>query len=147
MAQYEVTYLADPQLDETAKNKLDETVDALITARDGAITYSSATNAPGSRRRLHYLIGGKNVAWLRTLQLELSPEKVTALRDEITHQPSVLRISVLNTPRREEVSAAILDQPPVKTAPKQAAHTKPHKEITAEEVEKGIERALEEEVK
>jgi len=149
MSEYELTYLADPQLDESAKTKLDEAIDAAIAAREGNITYSSVMSAPGSRRRLHYLIGKKNVAWLRVMQVQIAPDRIAELRQDIARQEGVLRTYVLETPRRPEVAASIFDQPPAAAAPAKPAEEdrKDKKEVTTEAVEKGIERALEEEVK
>jgi len=149
MNEYEITYLADPKLEEAAKNELDEAINKLIDDQSGEISYSSSTDAPGSRRRLHYPIGEQRVCWLRTIQLELDPSKIDKLRTTMRKHKSITRVSVLQTPRREEVSADISEtpeaapaQPTVPDKPKTTA-----KKVTMEEVEEKIEEALEEEVK
>ena len=150
MSEYEITYLAQPELNETDKNKLDEAIDAIIAKLDGQITHSGPpTDSPGSRRRLHYPIDKKRIAWLRTIQAELSPDKIERLRKDLRKQDSVLRLTILQTSRRAEVSAAFFDnltkkKEPALTTPEPK---KPAKEVTMTEVEKKIEQALDEEVK
>ncbi|MFH1354184.1 MAG: 30S ribosomal protein S6 [bacterium] len=151
MSEYEITYLARPELDETDKNKLDETVDAAIAELKGQITHSTPpTDSPGSRRRLHYPVEDKHVAWLRAVQIELSSDKIEQLRTILKKQDNIIRLSILATPRRSEVSAAIFDKTPAR---KEAASTtpakkkEPTKEVTMTEIEEKIEQVLDEEVK
>lgn len=149
MNEYEITYLVNPGLDEKAKDALDEAIDAEITALKGEISYSSPTDSPASRRRLHYPIGEKKVTWLRTVQVRLDQQDVKKIRDIIRKTENVNRVSVLQTPRREEVSVAVFDTAEqakeIEKAKKENKATT--KEVTMEEVDKGIEEALEEEVK
>ena len=152
MNEYEITYLANPELDEAAKDRLDQAADEAITAAQGEIIASSPqTGAPGSRRRLHYPVKTQRVSWLRTIQTRLAPEQIKDLRAVLKKQDGIMRLSILRTPLREEVSAAIFDRAAerekreaAKKAPVAETDIKP---VTMEEVEEKIEKALEEEVK
>lgn len=150
MNEYEITYLADPQLDEQNKVKLDENIDSKIAELKGSITYSSPTDAPTSRRRLHYAIDKKRVAWLRTVQIELDPANIEKLRTVLKKTDGIIRTSILNTPRRQEVPVTILDSfnnKDGKTASKREVIKKSDKPVTDKEISKKIDEALKEEVK
>lgn len=150
MNEYEITYLADPQLDEQNKVKLDENIDSKIAKLKGNITYSSPTNAPSSRRRLHYAIDKKRVAWLRTMQIELDPANIEKLRTVIKKTDGIIRTSILNTPRRQEIPATIFDSLNNKEddmVKKKEAIKKSGKPVTDQEISKKIDEALKEEVK
>lgn len=150
MRDYEITYLADPQLDEASKDKLDEAIDTAITERAGRIASSfPPTGAPGSRRRLHYPISRQHLAWLRTIHATLDEAHAEPLRRTIQKTPGILRLTMLQTVSRPEVSAAMLDSLAAQTreaaAPAAASPAAPP--VTMAEVEEKIEKALEEEVK
>lgn len=149
MKEYEITYLVDPKLDEKAKDEVDAVIDGAIAKLEGEISYSSPTDSPGSRRRIHYPIKKQRVAWMRALQVALEPDKIDELRSIIKKAENVLRVTILQSPRREEVSAKIFDvAEKVAAAPQAAAQdAKPAKKVTMEEVEEKIEEALVEEVK
>ncbi len=150
MVEYEITYTARPELDEAAKDRLDEAVDKFIADLKGRIIQSyPATDAPGSRRRLHYPLMGKRVAWLRAIQAELEPEQAEKLRLQLRKQSDLLRAMILKTPLRKEVPAAILDQASEKKqdGKRKDEAKKPAKEVTMSEVEEKIEQVLDEEVK
>jgi ribosomal protein S6 len=152
MQEYEITYLANPELDEAAKDSLDQAADEAISSAQGEIIAASPqTGAPGSRRRLHYPVKTQRVSWLRTVQARIAPEEIEGVRAALTKQAGMMRVSILRTPAREEVSAAIFDRAAerekreaAKAAPAAAADAKP---VTMEEVEEKIEKALDEEVK
>lgn len=151
MREYEITYLANPQLEDAAKDKLDEAVDAEITKRDGHITGSfPSTGAPGSRRRLHYPLARQRLAWLRTMQVKLEENQIESLYSTLRKLPSILRLTTIQTPPRPEVSAAVLDSLMERDAKEAAAPDntiKPLPAVTMSEVEEKIAKALEEEVK
>ncbi|HLD25674.1 MAG TPA: 30S ribosomal protein S6 [Candidatus Andersenbacteria bacterium] len=152
MPEYEITYLANPQLSEADKDKLDETIERALGEVNGEISSSTPpTASPGSRRRLHYPIAGHRLAWLRTVQVNLDPAHAEPLRQTIKKQAGVLRVSMLATPARQSVSAAIFDHLASRSKqPTEAAESKPAvpaKPVTMAEVEEKIEKALEEEVK
>lgn len=149
MNEYEITYLANPTLNETSKEALDEYVDKIINEQGGEISYTSAPGSPGSRRRLNFPIADQRVAWLRVVQTRLNPAKIADLRAVLNKHTDIIRVAVLQTPRRDEVSSAIFDtpqKPPI--SPTLDRTTKlPSQKVTMMEVEEKIEAALEEEVK
>lgn len=149
MHDYEITYLANPTLDEAKKESLDESIDKIVNDIGGEISYTSPSDTPGSRRRLNFPIADQRVAWMRVMQIQLDPAKINELLATLKKQADILRVTVLQTPRRQEVSAAIFDAP--EKAPASAESTpsvKPaSKKVTMAEVEEKIEEALEEEVK
>lgn len=150
MREYEITYLANPQLDEAAKDKLDEAVDTEIAQRDGHITGSfPSTGAPGSRRRLHYPLARQRLAWLRTIQIKLEENQIESLHGTLRKLPNLLRLTTIQTPPRPEVSVAVLDslieRDTQQAVP--ASTLKPTPAVTMSEVEEKIAKALEEEVK
>lgn len=149
MHDYEITYLADPTLDEAKKESLDESIDKIVNDIGGEISYASPSDTPGSRRRLNFPIADQRVAWMRVMQLQLDPAKINELLATLKKQADILRITVLQTPRRQEVSAAIFDAPEKAPASAESAPSvKPAgKKVTMAEVEEKIEEALEEEVK
>jgi ribosomal protein S6 len=153
MQEYEISYLADPELDETAKDQLDQAVEAEITKIKGrVIAASPQTGAPGSRRRLHYPVESHRLAWLRTVQTELDPEHINNLRAALKKRTGIMRLSILHTPQREEVSAAIFDRAAERekreAAAKAATTDKEEaKPVSMEEVEEKIAKALDEQVK
>ncbi len=147
MAQYEITYISDGEIAEEARAQLDAEVDGAIRDLGGSASFSS----PHTPRRLFYPVAGKRTAGMRALQVELESSQVEELKTFFKKHAGLLRFSILNTPRRSEVPATILDQlrgskgrPTPAPVTSKAAPAKP---VTMEEVEKGIEKALEEEVK
>ncbi|HBE90140.1 MAG: hypothetical protein A3E37_04540 [Candidatus Andersenbacteria bacterium RIFCSPHIGHO2_12_FULL_46_9] len=149
MHDYEITYLADPTLDEAKKDTLDESIDKIVNDIGGEISYTSPSDTPGSRRRLNFPIADQRVAWMRVMQIQLDPAKINDLQTTIKKHADILRLTVLQTPRRQEVSAAIFDAPEKPSvSPESAQAVKPSgKKVTMAEVEEKIEEALEEEVK
>jgi ribosomal protein S6 len=150
MNEYEITYLADPKLDEQDKVKLDENIDTNIADLKGNITYSSPTDTSASRRRLHYAIDKNRVAWLRTIQLELDPASIEKLRTTLKKTKGIIRTSILNTPRRQEVPATIFDSLNDKkgdVTKEKEPIKKSGKKVTDKEISEKIDEALEEEVK
>lgn len=150
MNEYEITYLADPQLDEKTKVKLDEIIDSKIAELKGNITYSSPTDTPTSRRRLHYAINKKRVAWLRTIQIELDPADINKLQLVLKKTDGIMRTTILNTPRRQEVPSNVFDSTNNKehdVANKKETIKKSGKKVTDKEISKKIDEALDEEVK
>ncbi len=147
MSDYEITYLSDAEQAEETRAQLDADFDAHLVSLGGAVSFTSG-NIP---RRLFFPIKGKRAAALRTIQADLPPEKVQELQAFLKKLSGVLRFSILQTPRRSEIPAAITELLRQKRGRDSAAPArKPVRKaapVTMEEVEKGIEKALEEEVK
>ena len=148
MNTYEITYLSDPQLTEETRDELNNTVDKQITDVDGAVAHSS----PSLRRKLAFPIKDKAFAFVRTMSVDLGPDKLEDVREYLKKHESIIRFTVLNTPKRSEVSAEVAEK--FARTKKDSRHKKkpredrkPAKKVTMEDVEKGIEEALTEEVK
>ncbi|GEM_PF-2534887 len=152
MNEYEITYLSDPQLTDEVRNELDAAIDALIDGQAGSISFSE----PNARRRLFYPIKKQLVGFARTINVTLDGAQVQTAREAIAKQVGVLRVSVLKTARRADVSAEILDEFYKRSAPAKTTTVvektkekvkKDSKPVTMAEVEEKIEQALDEEVK
>jgi ribosomal protein S6 len=155
MVNYEITYVASPLLDETGRGELDSGIDAKVAELGGSITYQS----PSLRRRLAYMIEKQTSAFIRTLQIELDPAKAADVHTLLKKHPSILRFSILHSGRREEVPMEIVERysrkkdakgasnAPAGRGPRKPQTAAPAKEVTMQDVEKGIEEALSAEVK
>lgn len=148
MPDYEITYTSDAELAEEARLQLDSQLDAHLQELGGSVSFAS----PSIPRRLFFPIRGKRAAGLRTIQVDLPAEKVQDVQTFLKKLSGVLRFSLIQTPRRAELPAAITEllrqkrgrasvTPPARKPTLKAAP------VTMEAVEKGIEKALEEEVK
>lgn len=154
MNQYEITYFSDPQLTEEARHELDGSIEAKVTQLNGAIE----KNTPNIRRRIMYPIKKRTNGFLRAINIQIDPANIAAVQQFLKREAGVLRHVVLQTQPRAEVPNDIVDRHApsrqkkagakkpmmTKIAPKA---TKPAKPVTMEDVEKGIEEALTEEVK
>lgn len=149
MQEYEITYLVDPKLDEKSKLKVDDYINKKILEYKGETSYVAASDAPGSRRRLHYPIQDQRMTWLGVIQVQLNPNKIEKLRRVLRKKKEIMRVQVLQTDRREEVSAAsVFDTAKSTDRPDGDEKTKTATEkITMKKVEEKIEEALEEEIK
>src|SRR5581483_3787757 len=110
--EYEVTYLADPTLPDEARGELDASVDTLINELGGTITHS----APSIRRRLMYPINKQTAAFARALNIQLEGEKLEEFRKTLRRKAGVMRLAIIRTPQRTEVSPDMLFQPEPETA-------------------------------
>lgn len=143
MKEYEISYISSPSLTEDARAELDNAITENIEAAKGSISYDT----PVIRRRLAYEIEKQPLGFLRTVQAEIDPEKINALRDKLKKHKGVLRINILQTAKRQEVTPDMLDVAAQKAKEPSKADKEPAKEMSMEEVEEKIEEALEEEVK
>lgn len=143
MKEYEISYISSPSLTEDARAELDNAVTEDVEAAKGAISHDT----PNTRRRLAYEIEKQTVGFVRTIQAGLSPEIVNELRDKIKKHKGILRVSILQTAKRQDVTPDMLEVAPKKTREENQKDQEPAKEISMEEVEEKIEEALEEEVK
>jgi len=145
MNEYEITYISTPQLTDEARGELDGTIDAELDKLQASIQ----STEPTTRRRLFYPIKKQAAGFLRALNVVLDPAHITPFRQWLTKQPGILRVTILQTAPRSEVTTAIFDELEKPSVPVKAkvADKKPAKEVTMQEVEERIEEALEEEVK
>ncbi len=160
MTDYEITYITDSLLDEAGRGELDTAIDSKISDLAGVASFAS----PNLRRRLAYHINKKNTAFIRTLQIQLDPAKITEMHTLLKKNPGIIRFSILQTPRREDATAEVIDRYTRKNDGKTTTGQRPlghkaaadgapgkagapAKEVTMQDVEKGIEEALTAEVK
>ena len=145
MNQYEITYLINPNVTEEARDELNAAVDKKIAEFKGSITHS----APTLRRKLAYSIGKTNSAFLRAIHVELDPAHISDIQSMLKKNNGVIRVTILNTPFRKDLDAEFIERVQTKNPRKKNVKTaaEPQKEVTMEDVEKGIEEALTEEVK
>jgi ribosomal protein S6 len=143
--EYEITYTLDPSLDEAKRVELTSAIDSKIDELKGSIS----TNSETTRRKLAYPIKKQRMGFLRMIQAQLPADQVGTLRHDIKKMAGVLRMTIIQTAARQDVTTAIFDtvtkqqtEPKAAVAPKKAA-----KPVTDEEVEAKIEEALDEEVK
>lgn len=145
MYEYEITYLIDPQTEEEGRDTLNSAVDAKINDLGGVIMHAD----PTTRRRLAYTVDKKTSAFIRSLQIQLEPANLKDIHDTLKRTQGVMRFTILNTPRRQHVAPELLARQPQKgtsTRKKEVARVS-KKKVSMEDVEKGIEEALSEEVK
>lgn len=144
MKEYEITYIVDPSLAEEQRGDVDAAVDAAVTTHGGSVT----SNSDSIRRRLAYPIRKQHIGFARTLQTNVEAEAINGLRSDIAKLNGILRLSVLQTAARAEVSPAIFETAvkEQQVEPKKAAEA-PAAEISDAEVDTKIEEALDEEVK
>lgn len=150
---YEITYLIDPKLSEEERGAFNASVDELVSGFSGNVL----PGGPVLRKRLAYKIKKQEAAFLRVLNIELDPAKIADLQDFLKRAEGVMRFTILATPQRTRMSQELLDKHgrrSGKDAKKQmhkgeekAKTPEEKKEVTMQDVEKGIEEALTEEVK
>lgn len=143
--EYEITYTMDPSLEDATRAELSSAIDSKIDELKGSIS----TNSDTTRRKLAFPIKKQRMGFLRLIQAQLPPDQIGTLRHEIKRMAGVLRLTIIQSAPRQDVTSALFDvvtKPAVE--PKAAVATKkPAKQITDQEVEAKIEEALDEEVK
>lgn len=146
-SQYEITYLIDSKLSEEARTSLCASFDEQITAAEGSVVSS----APVLRKTLAYPIRHQNAAFLRAMQITVHPEKISALQAFLKKSEGVLRLTILATTPRTRMSQELIEKHGKRKG--KSGMSRPEKfqkgvkEVTMQDVEKGIEEALVEEVK
>ncbi|OGY31376.1 MAG: 30S ribosomal protein S6 [Candidatus Andersenbacteria bacterium RIFCSPHIGHO2_01_FULL_46_36] len=154
--QYEITYLIDSKLSEEARGALCAGFDEQVTAAAGTVVSS----APVLRKTLAYPVKKQSAAFLRVMQIEVDPAKIAELQSFLKKSEGVMRLTLLATPPRTRMSAELIEKHgkrkgkgiagrPEKYQKESIPVSKeaPAKEVTMQDVEKGIEEALVTEVK
>ena len=152
MNHYEISYISDPQLTDEQRGKLDASIDSAITNLKGTIEQSGES----TRRRLAYEIDKKITGFLRLVNTELDWANIKKIHEMLKKEASVMRFTILATPRRTSAAAEVIEKYAKKKDNKRSdskrgsqnsKSSKSTKKVTMEEVEKGIDEALTEEVK
>ncbi|MBI1833372.1 MAG: 30S ribosomal protein S6 [Candidatus Andersenbacteria bacterium] len=146
MNTYEITYIISPKTVDEDRDKLNGELEEKISALEGKIERASAA----LRRQLSYPIAKERAGFLRTINVLIAPEKIADIHDWLKRNAGVLRFTILNTPPREAINADMIRE--MLTTDKKALVPKAtkkaeEKKVTMEDVEKGIEDVLTEEVK
>ena len=136
MNRYEMIYIIDTGLEETARKELIEKVSALITANGGEIEKVDET---WGKRRLAYAIDYKTEGWYVLVNFQASPELPRELERNLQINENILRYLVVKlVDKRSAVKprpvrpAAPAEEVPAEEAP--AAET-PVTEAVAEVAE------------
>ena len=136
MNRYEMIYIIDTGLEETARKELIEKVSALITANGGEIEKVDET---WGKRRLAYAIDYKTEGWYVLVNFQASPELPRELERNLQINENILRYLVVKlVEKRSAVKprpvrpAAPAEEVPAEEAP--AAET-PVTEAVAEMAE------------
>lgn len=144
MNTYEITYIVTSKANEEARDQLNSELEKHIGEMEGKVEYASAA----LRRQLAYPILDETAGFLRTINIHLDPASIHELQDWLKRNESVIRFTILNSPRREELGVDVIKQ--LEEQDKRAVKKtddEPQKDVTMEDVERGIEEALTEEVK
>lgn len=154
--QYEITYLIDSKLSEEGRGALCASFDEQVAKAEGSIVSS----APVLRKNLAYPIKRQGAAFLRIMQIEVAPSKIADLQGFLKKAVGVMRLTIIATPPRTRMSQELLEKhakrkgKPGNSRPEKQPREKvveksekADKEVTMQDVEKGIEEALITEVK
>ena len=125
MNRYEMIYIIDTGLEETARKELIEKVSALITANGGEIEKVDET---WGKRRLAYAIDYKTEGWYVLVNFQASPELPRELERNLQINENILRYLVV---KLVEKRSAVKPRPVRPAAPAEEA---PAEEAPAAEV-------------
>lgn len=122
MNRYELTYIIDTALEETARKELIEKVSALIAANGGEVEKVDET---WGKRRLAYAIDYKTEGWYVLVTFKAPAELPRELERNLEIYDSVIRYLVVKLvekrsnvkPRAVRPAAPVEEAPAVETAP------------------------------
>ncbi|MBN1267275.1 MAG: 30S ribosomal protein S6 [Anaerolineales bacterium] len=123
MRNYELAYIADPDLDEQSLSGLQEKIAGWIEAEGGKVL---KVNRWG-RRRLAYQINKKQDGFYTFIKVELPPTAGQTLEQNLRINEDIMRFMLILEEPAEEIPA---DEKPAEVKP---AEVKPAEEKTAEE--------------
>ena len=115
MNRYEMIYIIDTGLEETARKELIEKVSALITANGGEIEKVDET---WGKRRLAYAIDYKTEGWYVLVNFQASPELPRELERNLQINENILRYLVV---KLVEKRSAVKPRPVRPAAPAEEA--------------------------
>ena len=145
MNEYEITYIISGKAADEARDTLNSDVEKRIADLEGKINHASAA----LRRQLAYELNKEKTGFVRVLSVTLDPSKIADIHTLLKKNTNILRFAILNTPYREELPSDALtnlEEEASKAKAAKEAPKEPAKEVTMEDVEKGIEDALTEDV-
>ncbi len=143
MKEYEISYVSALGLTDEIRSELNNKIDKIIEDKQGAISW----NSDSIRRRLIYPIQKQQAGFLRTIQASIDPAHIADIRSLLKKEEGVIRTSILQTTKREEIALSTFEAATKAYTEPRKAIAKPAKEMSEEEVEAKIKKALEEEVK
>ena len=134
MNRYELIYIIDTGLEETARKELIEKVSALITANGGEIEKVDET---WGKRRLAYAINYKTEGWYVLVNFQASAELPRELERNLQINENVLRYLVVKLvekrsavkPRPVRPAAPVQEAPAQEAVPAEEAAPAPAAEI------------------
>ncbi len=128
MSRYELTYIIDTTLEETARKELIEKVSALIAANGGEVEKVDET---WGKRRLAYAIDHKNEGYYVLVTMNAPGEAISELERNLRINDSILRyLTVKLVEKQSKVKPKPVRQAPAEAAP--AAETAPEAPAEAE---------------
>lgn len=145
MNEYEITYIISGKAADETREALNTDVEKRIADLEGKITHASAA----LRQQLAYELNKEKTGFVRVLSIALEPSKIADIHALLKKNTNILRFAILNTPYREELPSNALSNLEDEAAKAKAEKESPKaeaKEVTMEDVEKGIEDALTEDV-
>jgi small subunit ribosomal protein S6 len=90
MRNYEIAYIADPELDEQALKALEDRVKGVIESSSGQATKVDRWG----RRRLAYPIRKKNDGYYVFIEAELPPQAGSAIERDLRFNEQILRFMI-----------------------------------------------------
>ena len=138
MNRYELTYIIDTALEETARKELIEKVSNLIAANGGEVEKVDET---WGKRRLAYAINYKTEGWYVLVTFKANPELPRELERNLEIYESVLRYLVIKVEEKRSnvkpravkpVAAPVEEAPAAVEAPAEEAPEAPVAEPVAE---------------
>ena len=140
MKNYELTYLASPELSEQDIKNLSEKINKFIQEETGTIEKTTQS----SKKKLGYSIKRKEGAFLISLDFFLDPDKLKNLEKKLKAENQILRYTILikRAPRKASIIRKFLpkkEKPFI--IPKKATETK---KVELKEIDKKIEEILNE---
>ena len=134
MNRYEMIYIIDTGLEETARKELIEKVSGLITANGGEIEKVDET---WGKRRLAYAIDYKTEGWYVLVTFQAPAELPRELERNLQINENVLRYLVVKlVEKRSAVKPRAVQPAPVEEAPAEEA-------VPAEAVTEAVDEAVE----
>ena len=136
MNRYEMIYIIDTGLEETARKELIEKVSALITANGGEIEKVDET---WGKRRLAYAIDYKTEGWYVLVNFKASAELPRELERNLQINENVLRYLVI---KLVEKRSSVKPRPARPAEPEEAAPAE-QESVPAEAVSEAVAEAME----